>query len=169
MFFWWSDASGCFNAWALNDSFGVPPFVGHPGRQTKRVGSSWLVLKRSQQGQGGLYFLVSQATFIARAVPVCPGVPVNSIAQKPNGYGSKNRYQNGTLISGNMDQHLRNPSSLILSHCQIDRFGLLVSLWSICGGSKLITVFQAPSRSEKQQAPNQVVQGSLKNLHVATI
>ena len=32
------------------------------------------------------------------------------------GCGSKNRYQNGTLVSGNMDQHLRNPSCLILSH-----------------------------------------------------
>ena len=28
----------------------------------------------------------------------------------------KKRYQNGTLVSGNMDQHLRNPSCLILSH-----------------------------------------------------
>ena len=32
------------------------------------------------------------------------------------GCGSKNRYQNGTLVSGNMDQHLRNPSSFIVSH-----------------------------------------------------
>ena len=32
------------------------------------------------------------------------------------GCGSKIRYQNGTLVSGNMDQHLRNPSCLILSH-----------------------------------------------------
>ena len=30
-----------------------------------------------------------------------------------SGCGSKNRYQNGTLASGNMDQNLRNPSSLI--------------------------------------------------------
>ena len=37
-----------------------------------------------------------------------------------NGSGSKNRYQNGTLVRGNMDQHLRNPSCLILSHSQIE-------------------------------------------------
>ena len=32
------------------------------------------------------------------------------------GCGSKNRYHNGTLVSGNMDQNLRNSSCLILSH-----------------------------------------------------
>ena len=31
----------------------------------------------------------------------------------------KKRYQNGTLVSGNMDQNLRNPSCLILSHTRI--------------------------------------------------
>ena len=36
-----------------------------------------------------------------------------------NRCGSKNRYQNGTLLGGNMDQNLRNPSCLILSHTQI--------------------------------------------------
>ena len=35
------------------------------------------------------------------------------------GCGSKNRYQNGTLLSGNMDQNPRNPSSLILSHSHV--------------------------------------------------
>ena len=39
----------------------------------------------------------------------------------PHGCGSKNRYQNETLVSGNMDQNLRNPSCLILSHTQIAR------------------------------------------------
>ena len=34
------------------------------------------------------------------------------------GCGSKNRCQNGTLVSGNMDQNLRNPSCLFLSHSQ---------------------------------------------------
>ena len=34
----------------------------------------------------------------------------------PFGCGSKNRYQNGTLVSGNMDQTLSNPPCLILSH-----------------------------------------------------
>ena len=37
----------------------------------------------------------------------------------PYGCGSKNRYQNGTLLSGNMDQNPRNPSCLILSHTLI--------------------------------------------------
>ena len=36
-----------------------------------------------------------------------------------NGCGSKNRYQNGSLVSGNMGQNLRNPSCLILSHTQM--------------------------------------------------
>ena len=35
------------------------------------------------------------------------------------GCGSKNRYQNGTLVSGNMDQNLPTPSRLILSHTQL--------------------------------------------------
>ena len=35
------------------------------------------------------------------------------------GCGSKNRYQNGTLVSRNMDQNLRNPSCLILSHTHV--------------------------------------------------
>ena len=35
------------------------------------------------------------------------------------GCGSKNRYQNGTLVTGNMDQNPRNPSSLILSHTHL--------------------------------------------------
>ena len=30
--------------------------------------------------------------------------------------------QNGTLVSGNMDQNLRNPSCLILSHTQMFQF-----------------------------------------------
>ena len=29
---------------------------------------------------------------------------------------AQNRYQNGTLVSGSMDQNLRNPSCLMLSH-----------------------------------------------------
>ena len=39
--------------------------------------------------------------------------------QLPCGCGSKNRYQTGTLASGNMHQNLRNPSSLILSHTHV--------------------------------------------------
>ena len=33
--------------------------------------------------------------------------------------GSKNRYQNGSLVSRNMDPHLRNPSGLIWSHTHL--------------------------------------------------
>ena len=32
---------------------------------------------------------------------------------------NKKRYQHGTLVSGNMDQNLRNPSCLILSHTHL--------------------------------------------------
>ena len=32
----------------------------------------------------------------------------------------KPEFQNGTLVSGQMDQNLRNPSSLILSHCRME-------------------------------------------------
>ena len=39
----------------------------------------------------------------------------------PDGCGSKNRYQNGTLVIGNMGQNLRNPSCLILSHTQVSK------------------------------------------------
>ena len=35
------------------------------------------------------------------------------------GCGSKNRYLNGTLVSGHIDQNLRNPSCLILSHTHV--------------------------------------------------
>ena len=34
----------------------------------------------------------------------------------PFGSGSKNRYQNGTRVSGDMDQNMRNPSCLPVSH-----------------------------------------------------
>ena len=43
---------------------------------------------------------------------VCLGLTTGN----PCGCGSKNRYQNGTLVSGNMDQNLPNPFCLILSH-----------------------------------------------------
>ena len=52
------------------------------------------------------------------------------------GCGSKKRYQNGTLVSGNMDQNPRNPSCLILSHSQeipqnesLSQNGRLFSKW----------------------------------------
>ena len=40
----------------------------------------------------------------------------------PSRYGrcSKKRYQNGTLVSGSMDQNLRNPSCLIFSHTHME-------------------------------------------------
>ena len=36
------------------------------------------------------------------------------------GSGSRNRYQNGTPVSGNRDQNLCNPSCLILSHTHFE-------------------------------------------------
>ena len=56
------------------------------------------------------------------------------------GCGSKNRYQNGTLVSGNMHQNLRNPSCSILSHSHID-----VSL--VCTTYQLETAGICPSVS----------------------
>ena len=38
---------------------------------------------------------------------------------KPHGCVSRIGTPNGTLVSGNMDQNLRNPSCLILSHTHI--------------------------------------------------
>ena len=35
------------------------------------------------------------------------------------GCGSKNRYQHGSLVSGNMDQNLRNPSCLIFCRTHV--------------------------------------------------
>ena len=46
----------------------------------------------------------------------------NRIAFAADGYGSKNRYQNGTLVSANLDQNLRNPSSEPLNMWKL-RFG----------------------------------------------
>ena len=50
-----------------------------------------------------------------------------------NGYGSKNRYHNGTLVSGNMEQNLRSPSCLILSHTQITYGGWfpVTTIWGV--------------------------------------
>ena len=39
------------------------------------------------------------------------------------GMAQKTGAKNGTLVIGNMDQKLRNPGSLILSHCQIPKRG----------------------------------------------
>ena len=75
----------------------------NPGRQT--------ILDRPQLMQVGLLhepnirLLRDTNTYIYMAV-----------ARLWRGCGSKNRYQNGTLVSGNMDQTLRNPSCLILSN-----------------------------------------------------
>ena len=50
--------------------------------------------------------------------PICL-VRYDMTKRHTNGSGSKNRYRNGTLVSGNMDQNPRNPYRLILSHSQI--------------------------------------------------
>ena len=59
---------------------------------------------------------------------LAPGLHGPSVHRKPYGSGSKNRYQNGTLVSGNMDQNLRTPPCLILSHSHmlrvLSKFGL---------------------------------------------
>ena len=48
----------------------------------------------------------------------------------PNGCGSKIGAPNGTLVSGNMDQNLRSPGGLILTHGGfLERFGSLGSEW----------------------------------------
>ena len=41
----------------------------------------------------------------------------------------KPEFQNGTLVSGNMDQNLRNPSCLILSHTQVGFVFMQAGLW----------------------------------------
>ena len=46
-----------------------------------------------------------------------------SISLPENGHmavAQKKRYQHGTLVSENMDQNLRNPPCLMLSHSHID-------------------------------------------------
>ena len=50
----------------------------------------------------------------------CPALRADVIEIECNMAGSKNQYQNGTLVSGNMDQNLRNPSCLILSHTHLN-------------------------------------------------
>ena len=78
------------------------------------------------------------------------------------GCGTKQRCQNGTLVSGNMDQNLRNPSGLILSHTHMSaqtslslpNLGFLLDLIATHEylGKKLHTVppsFSGVSRNEK--------------------
>ena len=45
------------------------------------------------------------------------GIPLVLTTTAIFGCGSNKRHQNGTLVSGNLDQHLRNPGFLILRHC----------------------------------------------------
>ena len=69
------------------------------------------------------------SAFVEREVPLTPASPIPMRTRIPNllpaaSHGcvaqKKKKYQNGTLVSGNMDQNLRNPSCLILSHTQIE-------------------------------------------------
>ena len=51
-----------------------------------------------------------------------------------------NRYQNGILASGNMDQNLRSPGGLILTHTQLALQGNglnLGALWPVAGRPEL--------------------------------
>ncbi|CAJ1385361.1 unnamed protein product [Effrenium voratum] len=59
-----------------------------------------------------------QALSKARTQPACPCPEFRDKLQLQTAVAQKKRYQNGTLVSGNMDQNLRHPSCLILSHTQ---------------------------------------------------
>ena len=61
--------------------------------------------------------------------------------------GSKNRYQNGTLISGSMGQNLRNPSRSI--YAQLLRFVESTRKSQVAGHARI-----APLSGHKAQAPN---------------
>ena len=67
----------------------------------------------------------------------------------PCGWGSKTLSQTGTLVSGNMDQNLRNPSCLILSHTHVERIlkdTAIDGAWPNCmcakGGCRFVASFQ---------------------------
>ena len=66
----------------------------------------------------------------------CHG-PVNGLTKSDNvAVAQKTGTQNGTLVSGNVDQNLRSPTCLILSHAH-------VSFWLLPpknGGPKMIAV-----------------------------
>ena len=81
--------------------------------QSREVGPTWCRVSRVEVAQLGLAQEVGTKLY---AEPLGGNAGVES-SGKPKGYGcaSKNRYQNGTLVSGNMDQHLRNPSWSILN------------------------------------------------------
>ena len=73
----------------------------------------------------------------------------------PCGCGSKNRYQNGTLVSGNMDQNLRNPSCLILSHTHVysDCLADRLNPRSKKGAGRTGSTFATPIRLKGSEHP----------------
>ena len=93
-----------------------------------------------------------------------------------NGCGSKNRYQNGTLVSGNMDQNPRNPSCLFLSHSQMTSSGWFKqecglsgsrlrpgdSACHVFGGAVICQQHDAQSQRFRQQAPQKMPLKSLQ-------
>ena len=88
-----------------------------------------------------------------------------------NGYGSKNRYQNGTVVSGNIDQNLRNPSSLILSHCQMPASMGRWKHWlpdpKRAGWTSGLPFLWAPARSPAQRLRADLLEAP-RSLHLAT-
>ena len=117
---------------------GKPPTLGFPNlivRQTQ-VDGSWRCLRPrggaglgAAPGEAPLGSLGSASYGLVIVLSCCPVLACFKGRRKEShhfgggspkrhihGCGSKNRYQNGILASGNMDQNLRNPFCLILSH-----------------------------------------------------
>ena len=63
--------------------------------------------------------LAKFVVFSTQTVQIKQVRKVNMNSWSQSGCGSNNRYQNGNLVSANMDQDLRNPACLILSHTRI--------------------------------------------------
>ena len=63
-------------------------------------------------------------------------------AARTFGCGSKTGAKNGTLVSGNIDQNLRNPSCLILSHTH-----LTVGIDPLQCGAKLAYDWRGPEQT----------------------
>ena len=74
---------------------------------------------------------------------------------RPHGCGSKTRCQHGTLVSKNMDQNLRNPSCLILSHTHMSVFPSLgdQTLWPESSGTRPCSATPA-SAKKPVSSPN---------------
>ena len=96
------------------------------------------------------------------------GSPMN---EAPYGCGSKNRYQNGTLVSGNMDQNLRSPSCLILSHTHMVCHFLRVPLclWFKRENQKENHCFWGPTKTRHTHVMNVNSSDQLQSLQGVTL